>query len=56
VWVTVSVAEARELLQSLVVWDEEVEAGRLDPEWHMHISDSDGTELTIAVEPDAESG
>jgi hypothetical protein len=54
--VTLTVAEARELLESLRSWDEEVAEGYFDPEWHTHVADSDGNELTIAVEPDADGG
>jgi hypothetical protein len=49
VWVTLTVPEAWELLESLRVWAEEVAEGRLDPGWHTHVSDGDGNELTIAV-------
>ncbi len=55
-WVTLTVAEAMELLESLRSWDEEAAEGALDPEWHTHISDSDGNELTVAVEPDTPGG
>ena len=52
-WVTLTVGEARELLESLRYWEEEVAAGDLDPGWHTHITDSDGNELTLAVESGA---
>jgi hypothetical protein len=52
VWVTLSVAEAEELLSSLRAWSNEVADGQLDPGWHTHVTDSDGNELTIAVASD----
>ena len=48
VWVTLSESEGKELLASLQVWSEEphnVAAG-----WHTHVTDSDGNELTVAIE------
>ena len=51
VWVYITRDEAVELLASLEVWAEEVEEGRLDPGWHMHITDS-GREFTLAIDPD----
>jgi hypothetical protein len=51
-WVTLTAVEARELLEALRFWDEGVAEGHSDPGWHTHITDSDGNELTIAVEPD----
>ncbi len=50
-WVTLSVAEARELLEALQVWGEEVPEGLVDPGWHTHVTDSEGNELTIAIVP-----
>jgi len=50
-WVTLTVDEARELLEALRFWDEEVAEGAQDPGWHTHIEDADGNELTVAVEP-----
>jgi hypothetical protein len=50
-WVTLTVGEARELLEALRSWDEEIAEGSRDPGWHTHIADSDGNELTVAVEP-----
>jgi hypothetical protein len=55
-WVTLTVPEARELLESLRFWEEEVASGELDPGWHTHITDPDGHELTIAVEPEEGAG
>jgi hypothetical protein len=49
--VTLSVAEARELLESLQVWGEEAAEGFVDPGWHTHVTDSEGNELTIAIGP-----
>ena len=51
-WVTLTVVEARELLESLRSWEEEAAAAELVPGWHSHVADSDGNELTIAVEPE----
>jgi hypothetical protein len=50
-WVTLTVGEARELLYALRSWDEHVAKDAQDPGWHTHITDSDGNELTVAVEP-----
>ena len=50
-WVTLSLEEAEELLAALEVWAEELATGELDPEWHTHLSDADGNELTIAIAP-----
>ena len=51
VWVYITPDEAFELLASLDVWAEEAQEGRLDPGWHMHITDS-GREFTLAIDPD----
>jgi hypothetical protein len=51
-WASLSVQEARELLDALRRWSEELAADELDPQWHTHISDVNGNELTIAIEPD----
>ncbi|MHB8694303.1 MAG: hypothetical protein ACYDHH_23940 [Solirubrobacteraceae bacterium] len=48
-WVTLSVEEAQELHAALGLWAADVAAGESDPQWHTHITDSDGNELTIAV-------
>lgn len=50
-WVTLSVDEARELLEALTLWAEDLAAAELDPQWHTHLSDADGNELTIAITP-----
>lgn len=49
VWVTLSLEEAHELQAALDVWAADVDAGERDPDWHTHITDLDGNELTIAV-------
>ena len=49
-WVTLSAAEAHELLASLQAWAEDLESGHVDPQWHPHIAG--GTELSIAIETD----
>jgi hypothetical protein len=54
--VTLTVGEARALLEALRSWDEDVSEGSSEPGWHTHISDSDGNELTIAVEPAERDG
>jgi hypothetical protein len=51
-WVTLNIAEANELLGALQLWQEELAERRLDPGWHTHLTDSDGNELTIAIEPE----
>jgi IstB-like ATP binding protein len=51
-WVTLSVPEAQQLLDALTFWAEDLAAAELDPQWHTHLSDADGNELTIAIEPD----
>jgi len=48
VWVTLTAEEAEGLLAALREWAAEPE-GEGDG-WHTHITDSDGNELTIAVE------
>ena len=53
-WVTLTVPEAQELLETLQIWAEEVADGHLDPQWHAHLTDDDGNELTIAITPDAD--
>jgi hypothetical protein len=52
VWVTLTPAEADELLSSLLVWAEEAAEGQLDPSWHTHVRDQAGNELTIAIAPE----
>ena len=51
VTVTLSVDEAYELLLALARWSEDEEAGTADPDWHTHVSDDDGRELTVAIDP-----
>jgi hypothetical protein len=48
-WVHFSVEEAYLVLESLKVWAEEIEEGLAMRGWHMHVTDDDGNELTIAV-------
>jgi len=45
VLVTLSASEANELLAALQVWSEEPHAGASG--WHMHVTDSEGNELTL---------
>jgi len=45
-WVTLSVEEAHDLLEALKAWADE-----RDPQWHTHITDTAGNELTIAIKP-----
>ena len=54
-WVTLTTDEARELLTALAFWDEDALQGEADPDWHTHITDADGNELTVAIGPAAES-
>jgi hypothetical protein len=50
VWVTLSEAEATDLLRSLLEWADEMdEAGASPAGWHTHLTDGDGRELTIAI-------
>jgi hypothetical protein len=49
VWVTLTADEAVDLLDSLRVWADERAEGIADG-WHTHITDSDGNELTVAVD------
>jgi hypothetical protein len=46
--------EALELLASLTEWASEVSDGHQDPEWHTHIADNTGNELTIGIRPRSE--
>jgi hypothetical protein len=48
--VTLSVGEAQQLLEALRAWAEDVAGGHPDPDWHAHLDDSDGNELTLAIE------
>ena len=41
--------EARDLLESLKEWSEEIAAARRDLGWHTHVDDDDGNELTISI-------
>jgi hypothetical protein len=51
-WATLSVQEAQGLLDALKDWSEDLAAAELDTQWHTHISDANGNELTIAIETD----
>jgi hypothetical protein len=51
--IVLSVDEAYQLLLALADWSTDEEAGNADPEWHVHISDEDGNELTVAVDLEA---
>lgn len=54
-WVRLTNDEAYQLLESLKVWAEEIEEGDSDTDWHTHVSDDAGNELTISIgdpEPD----
>lgn len=48
-WVTFTIREAKQLLESLREWDDEVAHDRIDPETHWHIKDAEGNELTVEV-------
>jgi hypothetical protein len=48
-WVTLTEREAHDVLEALRVWAEETASGRPDPQWHTHVTDADGNELTIAI-------
>jgi hypothetical protein len=48
VWVVLTPAEARQVLEAFRLWAEE-ESGYHDPGWHVHITDF-GRELTLAIE------
>ena len=45
-WITLSVEEAHGLLEALQFWAKE-----RDTQWHTHITDAAGNELTIAIDP-----
>jgi hypothetical protein len=49
-WVTLSAEEAHELYEALRLWGEDAAPGDPDPQWHTHITDEHGNELTIAIE------
>jgi hypothetical protein len=49
VWVYLTPAEAAELLVGL---EERANDPTPDPDWHMHVTDSSGRELTVAIETD----
>jgi hypothetical protein len=48
-WVTLNMKEAHELYEALSLWAEDATAGNPDPQWHTHINDKHGNELTIAI-------
>jgi hypothetical protein len=50
VWAYLTPAEAAELLVAL---EERANDPAPDPEWHTHLTDAAGRELTIAIESDA---
>jgi hypothetical protein len=52
VWATLTVEEAQELLETLTLWAQDLAAAEPDLQGHTHVSDADGNELTIAIEPD----
>jgi hypothetical protein len=54
VWVTLTEAEAREILEALTFWAEERE-GFTSPGWHMHVTDDAQNELTLAISQEDES-
>ena len=47
VWVYLTEQEARELLAALEHWRAE---GHEDPDWHTHVGQAPGPEVSIAVE------
>jgi hypothetical protein len=49
VWVYLTPAEAAELLVGL---EERANDPTPDSDWHMHVTDSSGRELTVAIETD----
>lgn len=48
-WITLSVNEAHDVLNALKAWAEELAEGRSDPQWHAHVTDQSGNELTVAI-------
>jgi hypothetical protein len=48
-WVTLNIEETHELCEALSMWAEDAASGEPDPQWHMHITDAHGNELTIAT-------
>jgi len=53
--VTLTAEEAIELLTALAFWDQDASEGQADQDWHTHITDADGNELTVAIGPAAEA-
>jgi hypothetical protein len=53
-WVTLTEAEAREILEALTHWAEQRE-GFTSPGWHMHVTDAAGNELTLAIRKESEA-
>jgi hypothetical protein len=52
VWATLTVEEARGLLDALTGYFNEERPGQIQPDWHTHVGDGDGSpELTLAIEP-----
>ncbi len=48
-WVELSAEEAYQLLDALKMWAEETQEGHPDPEWHTHVTDNVGRELTVSI-------
>jgi hypothetical protein len=48
IWVTLTESEAKELLAALRVWSEEPRDIAVG--WHTHVADTEGNELTVAIE------
>ncbi|MEO6859477.1 MAG: hypothetical protein ABI323_12975 [Solirubrobacteraceae bacterium] len=53
--VVLTQGEARDLLDGLQVWAQGLSEGAGDPNWHMHLTDDTGGELTIAITPEPPS-
>lgn len=47
-WIELTEEEAKDLLEALQVWAEEVHDNAPDPGWHTHVADDEGRELTIS--------
>jgi hypothetical protein len=50
VWATLTVEEARGLLDALTRYFDDDGEGRIDPGWHTHLGGDGAPELTLAIE------
>jgi hypothetical protein len=52
--VTLTSAEAHQLLEALSLWAEEAADDEGNRGWHTHLTDGDGHELTVVIDAQAE--